>query len=241
MKSIFLADAHLQNPSDPAYRDLLNFLENLPADLENLFILGDFFDFWHGYQDAVFSHYTPVLIALKELSDRGVNIHFFAGNHEVSCGPRLQEIGNCHMEDARVEIDGQKIYLAHGDWLNPGDYLYRLWRSFLRSQFTLKILDILPIFITLKIAKTLSQSGQRCDENKKFIPSQVLNSCATILNREDDIQAIVIGHFHQKHKETFTTKSGPKALYILGDWVNNRSHLLLEDGQFSFRQTLKID
>ncbi len=238
MKSIFLADAHLRNPADPAYQDLLIFLKNLPADLENLFILGDFFDFWHGYQNTVLSHYTPILNALKGLADKGVNIHFFAGNHEVSCGPRLQEIGSCHMEYARVEIDNQKIYLAHGDRLNPEDYLYRLWRSFLRSRFTRKILDILPIFVTLKIADTLSRSGQRCNENRKLIPPQVLNSCAALLKDKDDIQAVVIGHFHQKQQETFTTRSGPKSLYILGAWINNRSYLQLENGQFSFHQSV---
>ena len=236
MKSIFLADAHLQNPEDPAYRDLLRLLENLPDDLDNLFILGDFFDFWHGFKDVVFNHYVPIVADLKKLSARDVKIHFFAGNHEASFGSILEALGTCHMQASTAEIDNQKIYLAHGDRLNPDDYLYRLWRSILCSRFTLKAMDILPAYITLKISNILSHGSQGYGESKKFIPPQVFKRCATILNRQSDIQSIVIGHFHQERQETFITDSGPKSLYILGDWVNERSYLLLENGKFSFHQ-----
>ncbi len=234
MKSIFLADAHLLNPEDLAYGELLEFLENLPGDLDNLFILGDFFDFWHGFKDVVFSHYVPIIANLQKLAAGGVKIHFFAGNHEASFGPVLEAAGTCHKQAGITEIDRQKIYLAHGDRLNPEDYLYRLWHGILRSRFTLKAMDILPVSLTLKIADILSRGGQGYDERKKFIPPQVLKSCATILNGKDDIQTIIIGHFHQQRRETFITKSGPKSLYILGDWINDRSYLLLENGRFSF-------
>jgi UDP-2,3-diacylglucosamine hydrolase len=236
MKSIFLADAHLQNPEDPAYQDLLRFFENLPDDLDNLFILGDFFDFWHGYKDVVFSHYVQIVAALKKISEKGVKIHFFAGNHEASFGPILEAIGTCHGQAGITEIEGQKIYLAHGDRLNPDDYLYRLWHSILCSRFLLKAMDIAPAYITLKVANILSHGSQGYDDRKKFIPPQVFKRCATILNGKDDIQSIIIGHFHQERQETFITDSGPKSLYIIGDWIHERSYLLLENGKFSFHQ-----
>ena len=234
MISIFFSVSHLQNPEDLAYSDLLGFLENLPGDLDNLFILGDFFDFWHGFKGVVFSHYVPIVANLKNLSASGVRIHFFAGNHEASFGPVLETIGTCHMQASITDIDGQRIYLAHGDRLNPEDYLYHLWRGILCSRFTLKAMDILPASLTLRVADILSHGGQGYDESKKFIPPQVFKSCATILNGKDDIQSIIIGHFHQQRQETFITESGPKSLYILGDWINDRSYLLLENGQFSF-------
>ncbi|MCK5914498.1 MAG: UDP-2,3-diacylglucosamine diphosphatase [Deltaproteobacteria bacterium] len=234
MKSIFLADSHLRNPDDQAYRELISFLKQLPDDLDNLFILGDFFDFWHGYQEIVYSYCVPILTVLKELSEKGIKIHFFAGNHEVSSGPALEEIGSYYPDDAIIELDGKKIYLAHGDRLNPEDYPYRFWRALLRSRFILKLIDITPAYITLKVANILSRDNQSYSETRKFIPPQVFNRCATILDSKDDIQAIVIGHFHQIRQETFATGSGPKTLYILGDWVNDRSYLLLQDGQFSF-------
>ncbi|MEA1921632.1 MAG: UDP-2,3-diacylglucosamine diphosphatase [Pseudomonadota bacterium] len=232
MKSLFLADAHLRDPEDQAYRDLLTFLQELPDDLDNLFILGDFFDFWHGFKDVVFSAYVPILAALEEISAKGIKISFFAGNHEISFGSYLESLGSCYENRAIVELDGQNVYLAHGDRLNPDDHIYRIWRTLLRNSLTLKIINSLPASLTWKIASRLSHGSRSYNGTKKIIPTQVLTSCAKLL--ESGISALIIGHFHQADQEIFITKQGPKPLYLLGGWINDRSYLILEDGQFTF-------
>ena len=236
MKSLFLADAHLRDPQDQAYRELLTFLQELPDDLDNLFILGDFFDFWHGFKDVVFSAYVPILAALEKVSSKGIKISFFAGNHEISFGPYLESLGSCHENQAITELDGQKIYLTHGDCLNPDDHIYRLWRSLIRSSLIAKLINALPASLTWNIASRLSHGSRSYNGTKKIIPAQVLKSSARLL--ESDLSAIIIGHFHQAGQERFITKSGPKTLYLLGDWSNERSYLILEDGQFSFHNWL---
>ena len=235
MKSIFIADAHLRHPEDQAYRDLVDFLRQLPDDLDNLFILGDFFEFWHGYRHVVYSHCIPALSVLRELAGRGIKIYFFAGNHEVSSGPALDEITSYYADDAVIEIDGRRLYLAHGDRLNPNDLLYHLWRGILRHPFTLKLIDLAPTGLTLKIADFLATDTETLKNRKKFIPSQVLRKCADLLAGPDEIETIVIGHFHQERQENFPAISKSKALYILGDWFNDRSYLLLENNRFSFQ------
>jgi len=236
MKSIFLADAHLRHPEDQAYRDLVNFLRQLPDDLDNLFILGDFFEFWHGYRNVVFSHCIPILNVLKELAAKGVKIHFFAGNHEVSSGPALDEIATFYTDDAVIEIDGRRLYLAHGDRLNPDDFLYRFWRGLLRHRITLKLIDLAPTGLTLKIADFLSTDNKIVPNRKKFIPPQIFRSCAELLASPNNIQTIIIGHFHQERIESFPAIAKNRTLYILGDWLNQRSYLLLEDSRFSFHK-----
>jgi len=240
MKSIFIADAHLRNPDESAYRELIHFFEQLPDDLDNLFILGDFFDFWHGYQETIFRVYSPILKALKKLVDKDVKIHFFAGNHEISFGPRLMELGSCYADDTIIELDGQKFYLTHGDLLNHDDYRYRIWHSLIRSRFILKLADSLPASLTLRIANTLSRNSRKSNKSQKIIPAQVFTSCAKILRCKEDIQAVIIAHFHQERQERFITANGPKSLYIIGDWVDNRSYLTLENGKFSFNSYSSI-
>jgi len=236
MKSIFIADAHLRHPEDQAYQDLVEFLRQLPDDLDNLFILGDFFEFWHGYRHVVFSHCIPILTVLKEVAEKGVKIHFFAGNHEVSSGPALDEIAIFYADDTTLEIDGRKFYLAHGDRLNPDDFLYHFWRGILRHRFTLKLIDLAPTGLTLKIADFLSTDTETILNRKKFIPPQVFQKCANLLAGPDEIQTIVIGHFHQERQESFPAISKNRSLYILGDWFNERSYLLLENNRFSFQK-----
>ncbi|MCD6292374.1 MAG: UDP-2,3-diacylglucosamine diphosphatase [Deltaproteobacteria bacterium] len=226
-----MADAHLRDPEDQAYRDLLAFLRNLPDNLDNLFILGDFFDFWHGFKAVVFSPYVPILTALEKIS-KNIKISFFAGNHEISFGPYLKNLGSCYENQCIVELDGQKIYLAHGDRLNPDDYTYRIWCAILRNPLTLTLINSLPAALVWKIAECLSHGSRSYNGNKKIIPPQVLTSSAALL--KSDIAALVIGHFHQAGQEIFITKQGPKPLYLLGDWINDRSYLILENGRFSF-------
>ncbi|MBN2809887.1 MAG: UDP-2,3-diacylglucosamine diphosphatase [Deltaproteobacteria bacterium] len=233
MKSIFLADAHLRDPDAQAYQDLLSFLQKLPEDLDNLFILGDFFDFWHGFETVVFRAYLPILAALEKLAGQGVKIHFFAGNHEISWGPYLENLACCYAQECIVELDGRKIYLAHGDRLNPDDRIYRLWSAFIRHPLSLRIINLLPSAWLWYLAGRLSHGSRTYNGTKKLIPAQVFQSCARIL--AGTTAAMVIGHFHQARQETFISSHGPRTLYLLGDWINERSYLVLENGQFSFR------
>jgi hypothetical protein len=79
-------------------------------------------------------------------------------------------------DDAVIEIDGRRLYLAHGDRLNPDDFLYRFWRGLLRHRITLKLIDLAPTGLTLKIADFLSTDNKIVPNRKKFIPPQIFRS-----------------------------------------------------------------
>ncbi|NPA25692.1 MAG: UDP-2,3-diacylglucosamine diphosphatase [Deltaproteobacteria bacterium] len=234
MKAIFLADAHLRDPEAPSFRDLLVFFDHLPDDLERLFILGDFFDFWYGYQKTVFSVYEPVLEALEKLRDRDIKLTFFAGNHELALGPRLEKLGDCVADHQRITLDGRKIFLTHGDYLDPDDYGYHLWRALIRSRPVAGLIELLPPTLTWKIAARLSHRSRNSGSNKKIIPPAVYNRCAAILKNKQ-VETIICGHFHQPRRETFFLHRPPgKTVYFLGAWENERSWLLYSEGRFSF-------
>ncbi len=232
MKAIFLADAHLRDPDSPAYRDLLNFFGQLPADLDRLFLLGDLFDFWHGYRDVVFTVYVPVLAALEKLSRCGVGIGFYAGNHEISCGPALEKLGSCTNHFDVVELGTEKLYLTHGDQLDPDDHGYHLWRALVRSRPLLGIIDLLPASLTWKAASRLSRQSRSHGDSSKAIPPGVYRRCAGLL--EQEVTALVCGHFHQARCEVFSTSSGPRPAYFLGAWERDRSYLEWDSGRFQF-------
>ncbi len=233
MKAIFLADAHLRDPEAPACRDLLAFFDQLPADLEQLFILGDFFDFWYGYRKTVFTVYEPVLAALAKLRDRGVRLTFFAGNHELALGPRLAELGNCIDDHQLLTLDGKRIFLAHGDNLDPDDYGYRLWRFLIRSRPVAALIERLPPSLTWKIAARLSRRSRDSGTNNKIIPPAVYNRCVKIF-KSKQVETIICGHFHQPRREIFFLRRPPETIYFIGAWENTRSWLLYSEGRFTF-------
>ena len=88
MRSIFIADAHLRNPGDANYRELLRFLAGLRGNTDTLYILGDLFEFWIGYSTTPFIQYLPILEELRLLTAGGTAIVYFEGNHDFHMGRR---------------------------------------------------------------------------------------------------------------------------------------------------------
>jgi UDP-2,3-diacylglucosamine hydrolase len=235
MKAIFLADAHLRDPDDPAWRDLLAFFDQLPADLDRLFILGDFFDFWYGYPDRAFPVYRPLLESLARLTERGIELIFFAGNHELAPGPLLARLGSCSEDHLLIRLDESRLYLCHGDRLDPDDHGYRLWRRLIRSRTLGRLIEKVPAALTWKIAARLSAGSRGINGSCRPIPPGVYRSIYRILAR-GPVDSLVCGHFHQSRRETFVTPQGPKNAWFVGAWEKDRSWLEYADGQFTPRR-----
>ena len=128
MKSIyFISDAHLGSRAiehrRTQERRLVNFLDKIKHKAEAIYMLGDMFDFWFEYEEVVPKGFTRFLGKLSELTDMGVEVHYFTGNHdqwmdgylETECGVTL------HREPCTIEIGDKLFYLAHGDGLGYRD------------------------------------------------------------------------------------------------------------------------
>lgn len=116
MRAIFIADAHLRQPGDENYRLLMEFLAGLRGNVDTLYILGDLFEFWIGYDPVPFTHYLPLLDRLRELVDSGVRIEYFEGNHDFHMGPFFTETlrATVHPGPAVVDIRGNGSISATG-------------------------------------------------------------------------------------------------------------------------------
>ncbi len=133
MKNIyFISDAHLGSRAIPHSRTherrLVNFLDAIKHKAEAIYMLGDMFDFWFEYKNVVPKGYTRFLGKISELTDMGVEVHFFQGNHDQWCGDYLvKECGVIlHTEQYTCEICGKEFFIAHGDGL---DYRDKDWKT----------------------------------------------------------------------------------------------------------------
>ena len=86
-KIYFSSDNHLGAPNAESSiareRIFISWLNHIQKDVGVLFLLGDLFDFWFEYKTVVPKGFVRVLGKLAELSDQGVEIHFFTGNHDL--------------------------------------------------------------------------------------------------------------------------------------------------------------
>jgi UDP-2,3-diacylglucosamine hydrolase len=231
MKDVFLADAHLRDPGDENYRRLLTFLEGLRGKTRTLYLLGDIFEFWIGYRHAVFSAYVPVLEALRRLREDGTDLVFVEGNHDFNMGPYFEQILGCRViaDDAAVDVDGLRIYLAHGDLADPADSGYRLLRRLLHSRFTLFLARLVTPDLPWAISRWMGRQSRKQYGTRSLRrqPEELILAHARRRFSEGH-QAVVTGHFH--HSLFLADPAG--TVVALGDWIDQYSYAVLEDGAF---------
>ena len=133
MKNVyFLSDAHLGSRaiehSRTQERRLVNFLDSIKHKAAAVYLLGDMFDFWYEFKLVVPKGYTRFLGKISELTDMGVEVHFFIGNHDIwTFGWLAEETGvQVHRKPESIDIAGKKLFLAHGDGLVPSNYIAQL-------------------------------------------------------------------------------------------------------------------
>lgn len=131
-KVYFLSDAHLGSwgieHGRMQERRLVRFLDNIKKTASAVYLLGDMFDFWHEWKHVVPKGYTRFLGKLSEMTDMGIEIHFFTGNHDIWAYSYLED--ECgvilHHEPATIEINNRVFFLAHGDGLGDPDRKFKL-------------------------------------------------------------------------------------------------------------------
>ena len=99
-------------------RLFVRWLDEVSADAEAIFLVGDVFDFWYEYRRVVPKGFTRLLGKLSELTDRGVAVHFFPGNHDLWAFDYLQTECGVVLHRADYEIlalAGKRVFIGHGD------------------------------------------------------------------------------------------------------------------------------
>ncbi len=142
-KLFFVSDAHLglpnYNESLKREKLLIKWLDEIKNDASEIFLLGDIFDFWYEWKRVVPRGFVRLLAKIAELTDSGIPVHLFTGNHDIWVFDYLpHETGVIlHTTPFSLEVAGKKIHIAHGDALGPGDYVFK----FLKKLFTNKLLQ----------------------------------------------------------------------------------------------------
>ncbi len=140
-KIYFASDAHLgarfhQDPLEIEKR-LVRWLDSIKDEAAAIWFLGDMFDYWYEYKYVVPKGHVRFLGKLAELSDRGIEIHFFIGNHDIWMFDYLPtEIGAViHREPLTIDLLGKRFFLAHGDEVDNHSLAFRFIRSIFRNRF----------------------------------------------------------------------------------------------------------
>ena len=235
-KSYFVSDVHLGAPNydDSLKREkrLVKWLQSIEHDAENLFILGDIFDMWFDYKHVVPRGYIRLLGQLAKMSDAGINIHYFIGNHDMWIFDYFEkEIGlTVYREPKEFTLNGVKILMGHGDGLGNGDFGYKFIKKIFASQLNQWLFARLHPNFALGIAHFFSKrsriSNGNFEEHYEGDDKEILvQYCKHILETEH-FDYFIFGHRHI----AMDLSVGENSRYInLGEWVKD-PHIAVFDG-----------
>ncbi len=135
----FLSDAHIGSRAMADRHEheqrVCALLRSFAADATAIYLLGDIFDFWYEYVWRKPEEYTLTLSTLRELTDSGIEVHFFIGNHDIwTFGWLAKQTGVIvHRQPEQLTIAGKRCFLAHGDGLAPSDIMQRYPKNIRRK------------------------------------------------------------------------------------------------------------
>src|ERR1039457_2132249 len=204
MRTIFLADAHLVSPNEENYRLLLRFLRELEGNTETLFIMGDLFDFWLGFPTNPLRQFDELLAALQSMVRSGCRLVYFEGNHDFHMGTIFrQQLGaEIHTGPAVITVQGQRLFLCHGDQINHHDRGYRLLRLLLHNRLAAAAVNFVPPLFALRVRDWLqsaSRAGYQAKLQRWNYPAIIRAFARTV--RQQGCDGLVTGHFHLAFRE----------------------------------------
>jgi UDP-2,3-diacylglucosamine hydrolase len=236
MSTFFISDVHLglgPRAEEKRKEDhLLAFLREIRPATERLYIVGDLFDFWFEYGTVIPKGFHRTLAALQEFTDCGIPVDYLAGNHDFWMDDFFpQELGvRVHPDPFEVAIDGQRVFLHHGDGLADKDLGYRLLKPVLRNRLAFFMYRWVHPDVGVRLARGSSRSSRSYTATKDYGEQEAMAAFAARKIR-GGVDIVIMGH---RHRPVQLQIEG--GVYInLGDWITHRTFAELKDGTITLR------
>ena len=242
-KLYFASDQHFGAPtlekSFPREQKFVAWLDEIKHDATALFLLGDLFDFWFEYKTVVPKGFVRVLGKLAELSDRGIPIYFFVGNHDLWMTDYFEKELNIPVfhDNQTYTFDGKKFLIGHGDGKGPGDKGYKRMKKVFVHPFSKWLFRWLHPDLGVKLAQYLSVKNKLISgaEDVKFLGEEnewlVQYTKRKLTQKHYDY--FVFGHRHLP----LQLAVGENSTYVnLGDWIGYFTYGVFDGKKFELKK-----
>lgn len=226
-KIYFASDNHLgaptQKESFPREKKFVSWLDEIKKDAAAIFILGDLFDFWFEYKKVIPKGFTRTLGKLAEISDSGIPIYYFVGNHDLWMNGYFEEELNIpvYHKPKEFTFNNKTFLIGHGDGLGPGDKAFKRMKKVFTNPVAKWFYRWLHPDLGVKLAQYFSVKNRLIsgEEDIKFLGEDnewLVQYCKKKLD-EKHTDFFVFGHRHLPLNIDLNEKSK----YVnLGDWIS---------------------
>ncbi len=228
-KVYFASDFHLglaagTNPRERERR-VTEWLKKASADASQIYLLGDLFDFWWEYKSVIPKGFSRFLGMLSSLTDNGIQVHVFTGNHDLWMKDYLaDECGVIiHHHPELLTIGKDNFYLAHGEGLGSRSKGFRFLLAFFHNRIAQWLFSFLHPRIGMAIGHSWSNSSRLAKhislpylgEDKE----DLIRHTRDLIKKGCDAQYFIYGHRHLP----LTFDEDNRRMIILGDWFTYTS------------------
>ncbi len=234
-KVYFASDNHLGAPnatqSLPREKKFTTWLDDVKQDAAAIFLLGDLFDFWFEYKTVVPKGFTRTLGKLAEISDSGIPIYYFVGNHDLWMHGYFEEELNIPVfhKPQQYEMNGISFFIGHGDGLGPQDKGYKRMKKLFTNPLAKWFFRWLHPDIGVRVAQYFSVKNKLIsgDGDAQFLGEEnewlVQYAKRKLETRHFDY--FVFGHRHLPLEIDLNETSK----YVnLGDWIQYYTYAVFD-------------
>ncbi|GHU91971.1 UDP-2,3-diacylglucosamine hydrolase [Bacteroidia bacterium] len=245
MKKIYFAsDMHLGSDvfEDPKIveKRFVRWLDSIKNDAQALYLLGDIFDFWYEYKYVIPRGFTRFLGKISEMTDSGIEVHFFTGNHDIWMYDYLpRETGVIvHKKPVVETINGKCFYLAHGDGLGDNSHSFKLIRRLFHNKICQKFFGSLHPRWSFRFAHAWSKHSRKTGlanpagysgEEKEHLVLYAKQYIA----QHPETDFLIFGH---RHILLDLMLSHQCRMMIIGDWLQYFSYAVFDGKELSLEQ-----
>ncbi|MCA1746010.1 MAG: UDP-2,3-diacylglucosamine diphosphatase [Bacteroidales bacterium] len=239
----FASDVHLGAPTISNHRAhekrFVSWLSSIQATASEIYLLGDIFDFWFEYKKAIPKGNSRFLGKLCELTDAGIPVHFFTGNHDIWVFDYLPaETGiEVYRKPLIKEWGGKRFFLAHGDGLTPYEKLYNRLKALFTNRLAQKLFRLIHPDLGIWLATFWSRKSREKNTGSHSAhfqgnENEWLVVWATELLKKEHYDYFIFGHRHMA--KTIRLNDQAKLIY-LGDWITNFSYGVWDGTEFHLK------
>jgi len=231
----FLSDFHLGVPDHETSlereKHLCRFLNEIKDNAGEIFLVGDIFDMWYEYKTVVPKGFVRLLGTLAGLSDSGIKVSAFTGNHDMWMFGYFEKELNIPVYRTAIEREwnGKKFFIGHGDGLGPGDHGYKFIKKMFANKFCQWLFGWVHPDWGLPLANYFSRKSRiamgTTQDNYLGDEREFLTQYCLELLKQKPIDYFIFGHRHLPLNISLTEKSS----YInLGDWVRYYTYAVFD-------------
>jgi UDP-2,3-diacylglucosamine hydrolase len=238
-KVYFASDFHFGIPDHDSSlkreKLFVEWLEMVRTDASEIFLMGDLFDFWFEYKTAIPKGYVRLLGTLASITDSGIPVHLFRGNHDMWAFDYMEKELNIRLHrDPELWTFGNKLfYLAHGDGLGPGDRGYKFIKKVFSLRFNQWLFRWIHPDIGIRMALFWSRRSRYANQAKEDIEkidtdtvnSRLVVHSNEVLKTNPGIAYFIYGHWHVPLDIRISDKTRQISL---GDWLSHFTYAVFD-------------